>query len=204
MGLRRIALSALLLGGAGTAAGHGDHPSAHVSYDDFKRLVTEVEPHRASRLIDLDTFLDMSRRPGVIVLDTRSALRYQRLHIQGARHLDFTDFTQDALREVIPSFDSTILIYCNNNFAGSPADFPTKVAAPLRLVRTSPLVDPGPSLMLALNVPTYINLYGYGYRNVYELDELVAMDDPRITFAGSVVDDGLLGSDRVPNAASLR
>lgn len=39
--------------------------------------------------------------------------------------------------------------------------------------------------MLALNVPTYLHLYGYGYRNVYELSELVAMDDPRIRFAGS-------------------
>ena len=41
--------------------------------------------------------------------------------------------------------------------------------------------------MMALNVPTYINLYGYGYRNVYELDELVDVNDPRITFEGSIV-----------------
>lgn len=34
---------------------------------------------------------------------------------------------------------------------------------------------------------TYINLYGYGYRNVYELDELVNVKDPRIVFEGSVV-----------------
>ncbi len=42
--------------------------------------------------------------------------------------------------------------------------------------------------MMALNVPTYINLYGYGYRNVYELDELVNVKDRRITFEGSIVD----------------
>ncbi|MBK7146479.1 MAG: hypothetical protein IPH76_15185 [Xanthomonadales bacterium] len=41
--------------------------------------------------------------------------------------------------------------------------------------------------MLALNVPTYITLYGYGYRNVYELDELVQVTDPRIRFEGSIV-----------------
>ena len=41
--------------------------------------------------------------------------------------------------------------------------------------------------MMALNVPTYINLYGYGYRNVYELDELVDVNDPRVEFEGSVV-----------------
>ena len=41
--------------------------------------------------------------------------------------------------------------------------------------------------MMALNVPTYINLYGYGYQNVYELDELVNVSDQRIEFEGTVI-----------------
>ena len=41
--------------------------------------------------------------------------------------------------------------------------------------------------MMALNIPTYVNLYGYGYRNVYELHELVNVTDPRIEFEGSIV-----------------
>ena len=43
-------------------------------------------------------------------------------------------------------------------------------------------------LMMALNIPTYINLYGYGYRNVYELHELVDVKDPRIEFEGTIVE----------------
>ena len=43
-------------------------------------------------------------------------------------------------------------------------------------------------LMMALNIPTYINLYGYGYRNVYELHELVKVTDPRIEFEGTIVE----------------
>jgi hypothetical protein len=43
-------------------------------------------------------------------------------------------------------------------------------------------------LMMALNIPTYINLYGYGYRNVYELHELVNVNDRRISFEGSIVE----------------
>ena len=43
-------------------------------------------------------------------------------------------------------------------------------------------------LMMALNIPTYINLYGYGYRNVYELNELVKVNDPRITFEGTMAE----------------
>ncbi len=41
--------------------------------------------------------------------------------------------------------------------------------------------------MMALNVPTYVNLFGYGYRNVYELDELVNVRDSRVEFEGTIV-----------------
>jgi hypothetical protein len=36
------------------------------------------------------------------------------------------------------------------------------------------------SVRLALNIQTFINLVGYGYRNVRELNEVVDFDDPRI------------------------
>lgn len=97
----------------------GLETKAKVSFDDFKSLVAAVEPHRESRLIDLNTFLEMSKDPGVIILDSRSAFRYERIHLKGARHLAFADFTQQNLAQVIPSFDTKILIYCNNNFEGN-------------------------------------------------------------------------------------
>jgi rhodanese-related sulfurtransferase len=162
------------------------YPKAKVSFDDFKQLVVEVEPHRAARLVNLDAFLKMSREPGVIILDTRSAFRYDRVHVKGAKHLAFTDFTQAALAQVIPSFDTKILIYCNNNFEGNQVDFASKVARPPSPVAAQMATQAKP-LMMALNIPTYINLYGYGYRNVYELDELVDVKDPRIVFEGSIV-----------------
>jgi hypothetical protein len=167
------------------------YPPAKVSFDDFKGLVTEVETHRASRLVDLDTFLKMSKQPGVIILDTRSRFRYKRIHVEGAKHLSFTDFTQNNLLEVIPSFDTTILIYCNNNFEGNQIDFATKIARPQpRDSLSAQFAVQEKPLMMALNIPTHINLYGYGYRNVYELDELVNVNDPRIKFEGSIVKDG--------------
>ncbi len=186
----RAAGWAVLLAAGAVRAGDGDYPRAKVSFDDFKGLVAEVETHRASRLVDLDTFLKMSKEPGVIVLDTRSTFRFERLHVKGARHLSFPDFTQDNLRKVIPTLGTTVLIYCNNNFEGNPVDFASKVALPA----PGPAVTPATQfaaqakpLMMALNIPTYVNLYGYGYRNVYELHELVRVDDPRIVFEGSVV-----------------
>lgn len=168
-----------------------NYPKAKVSFDDFKGLVAEVEAHRASRLVDLATFLKISQEPGVIILDSRSAFRFDRIHVKGAKHLAFTDFTQDNLRKVIPSFETKILIYCNNNFDGNQVDFASKVALPRprtgSAVATQFAAQAKP-IMMALNIPTYINLYGYGYRNVYELHELVNVNDPRIVFEGSIVE----------------
>ncbi|MFT5779628.1 MAG: hypothetical protein ACI837_002587 [Crocinitomicaceae bacterium] len=47
------------------------------------------------------------------------------------------------------------------------------------------LVEKAPPITLALNIPTYINLFGYGYKNVYELKDLVSVNDPRIEFEGT-------------------
>jgi hypothetical protein len=186
-----VAASVMLLATHAGLAQGTNYPKAKVSFDDFKALVAAVEPHRASRLIDLNTFIKMSKEPGVIILDSRSAFRFERIHVKGARHLAFTDFTQDNLAKVIPSFETTILIYCNNNFDGNQTDFASKVALPRpgpdEAVATQFAAQAKP-LMMALNIPTHVNLYGYGYRNVFELHELVKVADPRIEFEGSIVD----------------
>jgi hypothetical protein len=185
-----LAASVILLAVNVGLAPDTKYPKAKVSFDDFKGLVAEVETHRASRLIDLNTFLKMSKEEGVIIFDSRSDFRFDRIHLKGAKHLAFTDFTQDNLAKVIPTFDTKILIYCNNNFDGNQTDFASKIALP----RPKPsdavaaqFAAQTKPLMMALNIPTYINLYGYGYRNVYELHELVKVTDPRIEFEGSIV-----------------
>ena len=180
----------MLVANAGLAKAP-NYPKAKVSFDDFKGLVAEVETHRADRLVDLNTFLNMSKEDGAIVLDSRSDFRFERIHLKGAQHLAFTDFTQDNLRKVIPNSETRILIYCNNNFDGNQTDFASKIAMPLpnsdKAVATQLIAQAKP-LMMALNIPTYINLYGYGYRNIYELHELVEVNDPRVTFEGSILD----------------
>jgi hypothetical protein len=186
-----VGLSVVLIAASAVLAQDTKYPKAKVSFDDFKGLVAEVEPHRARRLIDLNTFLKMSQEPGVIVLDTRSAFRFERIHVKGAKHLAFTDFTQENLRKVIPTFETKILIYCNNNFDGNQTDFASKVAAPRPRpgsAAASQFAAQAKPLMMALNIPTYVNLYGYGYHNVYELHELVQVTDPRIQFEGSIVE----------------
>jgi len=162
------------------------YPKALVDYEDFKNLVTELEKKRENHLINLDVFLKMSKEENVVILDSRSDFRFNRKHLKGAIHLDFTDFTQDNLLKLIPDSNTKILIYCNNNFNGDPVDFPSKMYVPEKKIETQILSNRKP-IMLALNIPTHINLYGYGYKNIYELDELVNVNDPRITFEGTEV-----------------
>lgn len=165
-----------------------EYPKSLASYNDFKSLVTEIETYRAERLIDLNTFLKMSKEKNTIILDTRSTFRYNRKHIKGAIHLSFTDFTQKALNELITNPNTKILIYCNNNFDGDQIDFTSKMSIPSKNknIETQILSNRKP-IMLALNIPTFINLYGYGYKNIYELDELVNVNDLRIEFEGTEV-----------------
>ncbi|HYG51639.1 MAG TPA: rhodanese-like domain-containing protein [Flavobacteriales bacterium] len=157
------------------------YAKAKVDFNAYEKLVAEVKEHRAKRLVSLDDFLKMSNEENTIILDTRSDNMYERRHVKGAKHLSFTNFTQRNLDRLLRNKDLRILIYCNNNFDGDDETLPTKAAGP------SNLMNNGKELTLALNIPTYINLYGYGYQNVYELDELVNVNDSRIKFEGTDV-----------------
>ncbi|MCF3111554.1 rhodanese-like domain-containing protein [Niabella sp. CC-SYL272] len=167
---------------SGTLYAQSAVPKAKVDYDVFAQLVKEVKQHRKKRLVALDVFLRLAGETGTVILDTRSDEMYNRKHIKGALHLNFADFTQANLSKVIPAFDTKVLIYCNNNFDGDQQNFATKAVVPTAAFKKNKPVT------LALNIPTYINLYGYGYRNVYELAELVNINDPRLKFEGTEVD----------------
>ena len=39
---------------------------------------------------------------------------------------------------------------------------------------------------LALNIPTFVNLHGYGYENVYELADLVSIEDAGVNWVSSL------------------
>ena len=109
----------------------------------------------------------MSREPGTIILDARSGEKYKVLHIKGAINLSFPDIAVDSLQSTLPDKNARILIYCNNNFVGDTKAFPTK------------------RIDASLNLSTYIALYSYGYRNVYELGPLLDVKTSKLEFAGS-------------------
>lgn len=107
---------------------------------------------------------------------------YDKKHVKGALHLNFSDFSVSNLAKIIPDTNTTILIYCNNNFDGDEVHFMSKT-----LVIPPSEEEKKKTLLLALNIPTYINLYGYGYKNVYELDELISFFDHRIVYEGTSI-----------------
>src|SRR5207244_10137075 len=106
--------------------------------------------------------------PGTIVLDARSRENYDQLHVVGAINLSFPDIAVDSLRRTIPDPATRILIYCNNNFRNAEGPFPTKMPS------------------ASLNLSTYIALYTYGYRNVYELGPLIDISKSKLEFVSSI------------------
>ncbi|GJM35636.1 MAG: hypothetical protein DHS20C18_46370 [Saprospiraceae bacterium] len=146
-----------------------NYQASLVDYQGFLGISQEIQEYREGRKINFKRFKKMSKEPGVIVLDTRSKEMYDQKHFKGAIHLNFSDFTEEKLAKVIPSKDTKILIYCNNNIANDPKFFAAK------------------SLPLALNIPTFINLYGYGYKDIYELADLVPIEDADLEMEGTAV-----------------
>lgn len=161
-----------------------NYTKAYVDFDVFDKIAAEAKNHRSNRLIDFTTFNSYSKEENTIILDTRSKRMYDKMHIKGAIHINFADFTQAYLAEMIPDKNTRILIYCNNNFAQEPLfieALPTKMVLPdfsqssqssLKLINVDETYEK--PYTMALNIPTYINLYGYKYLNVFELDELVS------------------------------
>lgn len=146
----------------------GPPPNPAIDMKAHIRLTEEAAKLREKRRLTEEEFLRMSREPGTVVLDARSTEMYGLLHVKGAVHLSYPDFTAAALAWRIPSKDTRILIYCNNNFLNEPAAFPSKV------------------LNAALNIHTFNVLYAYGYTNVFELGPLVDIHNTRIPFEGKL------------------
>jgi hypothetical protein len=149
-----------------SAAALAAPPNPQIDYAAFQRDVTQVGAIRESRRIPEAEFIRMADEPGTIVLDARSDRLYRLRHIAGARNLAFPEFTEQTLAALIPSRETRVLIYCNNNFAGLPQSMPMKAAG------------------AALNVSTFVSLHAYGYRNVYELAPVVDMAHTNLRFAG--------------------
>ena len=142
-------------------------PNRLIDYGQFQQNVASVAKIRRQNRLSEAQFIALAQQPGTVILDARSERMFNRLHIDGAVNLSFPDFTEHELAKVIPTKDSKILIYCNNNFTNAPASFPAKTPA------------------ASLNLHTYNALHSYGYTQIYELGPLLDASATAITLVGS-------------------
>lgn len=143
------------------------HANPAIDMPGYLEVSREAARHRETRRVSEEEFIRMSREPGTIVLDARSREKFEELHVKGAISLPFPDIAIESLKSTIPDKTTRILIYCNNNFANAEGPFPAKIAR------------------ASLNLSTYIALYSYGYRNVYELGPLIDIGTSRLAFESS-------------------
>ncbi len=138
-----------------------------INMQGYLQSVQAVASHRQQHRVTEEEFVRMSREPNTIILDARSKQKYDLLHVKGAVNLSFPDITVESLKRVIPDKKTRVLIYCNNNFVNAKAPFPTK----------RPIA--------ALNISTYITLYNYGYRNIFELGSTKDPKESKLSFVSS-------------------
>ena len=151
-----------LLGLMNSARAADPIPNPKIDAAGFLRMTQEAMNARSSRRLTEDEFVRFADEPGTVILDARSRDRYQLLHVRGAISLPFTDMTIESMHRLLPDPRVRILIYCNNNFERDEVAFASK-APPA-----------------ALNLSTFVSLYTYGYRNVYELGPLLDVHRTRI------------------------
>jgi len=166
--MNRLVLTLVISGGlpfAGSTADRKDSiPNPAIDMAGYLKVAEEAAKHRESRRLTEADFIRMSREEGTIVLDARSKEKYDLLHIKGAINLSFPDIAVESLEKTLPDKSARILIYCNNNFRNALEAFPTK------------------SPRASLNLSTYIALYSYGYRNIYELGPQIDPKDSKLPF----------------------
>ncbi|MBT2135714.1 rhodanese-like domain-containing protein [Croceibacterium sp. LX-88] len=139
-----------------------------VDYEGFVELAGRLGAYREGRRIGWEEFARGARDGGAILLDARSESAFAAGHLAGAINLPLPDFTAERLAQVLgPDADRPVYIYCNNNFADDRPPVAVK------------------KVELALNIPTFINLVGYGYENVWELADVIRTDGPGVSWVSN-------------------
>jgi len=161
----RLLVASLLVASLASAA---EIPNRLIDYGKFETQVAQVGERRDSHRVTEREFLRMAKDPDTVILDARSAEKFALLHVRGARNLSLPDITEEELAKVIPSKNTRVLIYCNNNFLNQPRAFPSKLPS------------------ASLNIHTMNVLYAYGYTNVYELGPLIDIHTSKLTFDGKL------------------
>ena len=188
--MKYLAVALLLSVGFAFAAPKSDPrpadpiPNKNIDINGYLKVSQEAALHRSTRRLSENDFMKMSAEPNTIILDARSAEKFGILHIKGAINLSFSDIDVESLKRTLPDKNTRILIYCNNHF--NDVTVPAKGQGPGqpggKVER--PFVTKLPTA--SLNISTYIALYNYGYRNIYELGPQLDVAKSKLPFESNV------------------
>lgn len=98
-----------------------------VNFEEYNKFVSTVDIKAHS--VKVDRFIRLSKKKDAVILDLRGADAYQAGHIEGAI-LFGADISEEKLRQLIPSKDSTVLLYCTNSLHGTRMISLTDVSLP--------------------------------------------------------------------------
>ena len=124
--------------------------SQGVSYEQYHSFSEDLD-HK-SHTIGVDRFLELMQQDDVVILDLRRRAFYDSEHIEGAIHMG-ADVTAEDLEQVVPTKETTILLYCENS-----------IGPPSRAVALADLTLP--------------QIIMHGYKNTYKLEEPQTEKDP--------------------------
>jgi phage shock protein E len=145
-----------------------DPGNPNIDMAGYLEVASAAAIHRQTRRLSEDEFILRSQQKDTVILDARSHAMYDLLHVKGAINLSYPDIDIASLKKTLPNKNAQILIYCNNNFSGEPIAFATKLPS------------------VSLNLSTYIALYNYGYRNIYELAPLIDVHKTKLLLVPTV------------------
>ncbi len=180
----KLLLCSLLTAVLPTVSAFADPDNPNIDMPGFLKVANEAAAQRQTHRVSEDEFIQMSKEPGTVILDARSALKYEMVHIAGAINLSFPDIDIESIKKTLPDKNARVLIYCNNNFSGNRIALATKAPS------------------ASLNISTYITLYNYGYHNVYELAPYLDVHTTKLPLVGTLANATDHPAETSPPAAS--
>jgi len=139
-----IGLSLLCLIWAAFAAhAQGQAPAPEktpLSYLQYHQEAEKID--EKAHTVSLDKFLELRKQKGTVVVDLRSPEQYAQSHVEGAVQFG-ADISKEKLEKLIPSKDTTVLLYCEYSLM------------PVRMIA-----------LTNVSLPQFIL---HGYKNTYKL-----------------------------------
>lgn len=109
---------------------------------DFYRIAGNL----SEKIVKAEVLARWLKEGSVVLIDVRSKEAFARSHLRGAINLPATEITDESLKRLVPSPETRIVIYCDDNLL------------PTRRIALTTLCNPA--------------IYQLGYHNLFVLEEL--------------------------------